>query len=264
MYPLVRVLKDQDNRRHGLPVRDIRNFSPGHKMDLDKRPVYTVFWKDGRDSENTCDYSAQILMLGVSFVWPLVLFAVEKTSRDANSVVFHNRASDLLSNLHLNQSQQSPLHRPWHVKKGNGLLLSISPGDTLTSSNYSQQVEGWLYKLLELWVLLQLQLQRRIILTPTQAKRVMAHTKPSLVLKETAQSIWTTPWLARRSMSGQLPPNKRGSGEQPKPALTSEKINVVESILGSCSAVVRASDADFSRLPDTAAIIAGVHQLPAP
>ncbi|CAN8002164.1 unnamed protein product, partial [Ixodes hexagonus] len=76
-----------------------------------------------------------------------------------------------------------------------------------------------------------LQLQKGIILTQTQAKRVMAHTKPSPVLKETAQSIWATPGLAVRSVSGQLPPNKRGSGEQPKPALTPEKVNVVVATL---------------------------------
>ncbi|KAG0436603.1 hypothetical protein HPB47_017866, partial [Ixodes persulcatus] len=32
-------------------------------------------------------------------------------------------------------------------------------------------------------------------------------------------------------MSGQLPLNKRASGEQPKPALTPEKVNVVEATL---------------------------------
>ncbi|XP_040069554.1 uncharacterized protein LOC120842484 isoform X2 [Ixodes scapularis] len=74
-------------------------------------------------------------------------------------------------------------------------------------------------------------LQKGIVLTSTQAKRVMAHTKPSLVVKETAQSIWTTPGLAVRSMSGQLPASKRASGELPKPALTPEKVNVVEATL---------------------------------
>ncbi|KAG0444668.1 hypothetical protein HPB47_013526, partial [Ixodes persulcatus] len=69
----------------------------------------------------------------------------------------------------------------------------------------------------------------------------MAHTKPSLVVKETAQSIWTTPGLAVRSMSGQLPPNKRASGEQPKPALTPEKVNVVE---GMCRLLLLKARAD--------------------
>ncbi|KAM7309998.1 uncharacterized protein ISCGN_006964 [Ixodes scapularis] len=73
-----------------------------------------------------------------------------------------------------------------------------------------------------------LHLQKGIVLTPTQAKRVMAHTKPSLVVKETAKSILTTPGLGVRSMSDQLPPNKRASGEQPRPALTPEKVDVVE------------------------------------
>ncbi|KAG0439008.1 hypothetical protein HPB47_016786, partial [Ixodes persulcatus] len=66
MYALVRFLKDQDNRRHVLPVRKIRNFAPQHKMDFDNKAVYTVYWEDDVNSENTGDYSAQILMLGVS------------------------------------------------------------------------------------------------------------------------------------------------------------------------------------------------------
>ncbi|KAG0414050.1 hypothetical protein HPB47_008790 [Ixodes persulcatus] len=66
MYALARFLKDQDNRRHVLPVRKIRNFAPQHKMDFDNKAVYTVFWEDDVNSENTGDYSAQILMLGVS------------------------------------------------------------------------------------------------------------------------------------------------------------------------------------------------------
>ncbi|KAM7298094.1 hypothetical protein ISCGN_018721 [Ixodes scapularis] len=64
--------------------------------------------------------------------------------------------------------------------------------------------------------------------------RVRVLLMPSVLVQETAQSIWTTPGLAVRSMSGQLPSKKRGLGEQPKPALTPEKVNDVEDPPRSC------------------------------
>ncbi|KAG0433071.1 hypothetical protein HPB47_020260, partial [Ixodes persulcatus] len=154
----------------------------------DPQAVCTVFWKDDVDSENTGDYSAQILMLGVS----------EEAVREC----------------------------PKRVPVPKVTVDESSEDETSTQKRNVQHMEGWLHKHLKLWVLLQLHLQKGIILTPTQAKRVMAHTKPSLVVKETAQSIWTTPGLAVRSMSGKLPVNKRALGEQPKPALTPEKMKL--------------------------------------
>ncbi|XP_029843414.3 uncharacterized protein LOC115326650 [Ixodes scapularis] len=72
-----------------------------------------------------------------------------------------------------------------------------------------------------------LHLQKGITLTAVQAARVMKLKKPTLVVKETAQCIWTQAGLAARSVSGVLAPKKKNSGEEPKPALTPEKIGVV-------------------------------------
>ncbi|XP_070392709.1 BEN domain-containing protein 5-like isoform X1 [Dermacentor albipictus] len=80
-------------------------------------------------------------------------------------------------------------------------------------------------------------LQRGICLTSIQAKRILNHKKPTLVVKETAQAIWSQKVLAARSVKGGVAPRKKNLGELPKPALTPEKVNIVEATLSHWSRV---------------------------
>ncbi|KAG0443725.1 hypothetical protein HPB47_014601 [Ixodes persulcatus] len=52
-----------------------------------------------------------------------------------------------------------------------------------------------------------------------------------MVVKETAQCIWSQAGLAARSVKGVLAPKKRGSGELPKLALIPEKVDIVKATL---------------------------------
>lgn len=54
-----------------------------------------------------------------------------------------------------------------------------------------------------------------------------------MVVKETAQCIWSQAGLAARSVKGVLAPKKRNSGELPKPALTPEKVDIVKGEIAS-------------------------------
>lgn len=76
-----------------------------------------------------------------------------------------------------------------------------------------------------------LHLQKGFVATPTMAKKLMGNAKPSLVVKDAAQTIWGNPELATRSVTGVLAPKKRGTGELPKPPLTPQKIDVVRATL---------------------------------
>ncbi|KAK8773810.1 hypothetical protein V5799_011655 [Amblyomma americanum] len=70
-----------------------------------------------------------------------------------------------------------------------------------------------------------------IVLTKVQANRIMSHKTSSLVVKETAQAIWTQSGLAMRSVKGGVAPRKRGTAETAKPRLTPEKVEVVAATL---------------------------------
>ncbi|XP_049516381.1 BEN domain-containing protein 5-like [Dermacentor silvarum] len=88
-------------------------------------------------------------------------------------------------------------------------------------------------------------LQRGICLTSIQAKRIFSHKKPTLVVKETAQAIWSQKGLASRSVKGGIAPRKKSLGEPAKPALTPEKVNIVEATL---SHWARVNDLDSSAI----------------
>lgn len=74
-------------------------------------------------------------------------------------------------------------------------------------------------------------LKSGVQITDTQAKKIFGNRKPTLVVKGTAHAIWGINVLAGRSVSGELPPTKRGSGEAPKPPLTPDKIGIIEDTL---------------------------------
>ncbi|XP_077520546.1 BEN domain-containing protein 5-like isoform X3 [Amblyomma americanum] len=76
-----------------------------------------------------------------------------------------------------------------------------------------------------------LHLRNGIVLTKVQASRIISHKKSSLVVKETAQAIWTQSGLAMRSVKGGVAPRKRGTAETAKPRLTPEKVEVVAATL---------------------------------
>jgi len=72
-YAYVRYL--DDNEREIVPINRIKHFKPNHLDDFIKSGAYMVKWKsteEGRgqfededhDDEDTCNYKAQILMLG--------------------------------------------------------------------------------------------------------------------------------------------------------------------------------------------------------
>ncbi|CAN8007274.1 unnamed protein product, partial [Ixodes pacificus] len=72
-----------------------------------------------------------------------------------------------------------------------------------------------------------LHLKKGIIINKVQARKIMMNKKATVVAKDTAQALWTQAGLAERSVKGVLAPNKKKSGEAPKPALTPEKVEVV-------------------------------------
>ncbi|KAH6925219.1 hypothetical protein HPB50_002004 [Hyalomma asiaticum] len=80
---------------------------------------------------------------------------------------------------------------------------------------------------LKLVVLQKLHLQNGIYLTKVQGIRITTHKKSTLVVKETAQAIWTLSGLAVWSLKGGLAPRKKGTAEVAKLRLTPEKVQVV-------------------------------------
>ncbi|KAH6919895.1 hypothetical protein HPB50_029117 [Hyalomma asiaticum] len=70
-------------------------------------------------------------------------------------------------------------------------------------------------------------LTKGIIITASQAAKILSNKKPTLVCKDTAQAIWGTDGLAERSVCGVAAPKARAAGELPKQALTPRKVDVV-------------------------------------
>ncbi|KAL1426888.1 hypothetical protein MTO96_000424 [Rhipicephalus appendiculatus] len=82
MFAVVRFLNDFDEKRHVIPVADIKDFKPANDSDFDKRATYSAFWRDPVDDEDTGFYNAQILMLAAMVKhWAL------KTGEDVNETV---------------------------------------------------------------------------------------------------------------------------------------------------------------------------------
>ncbi|XP_077513723.1 uncharacterized protein LOC144124739 isoform X6 [Amblyomma americanum] len=66
MFAVVRFVHDIDKKLHVIPAKDIANFNPGNNTDFNTRSVYTAFWRDPLDGQDSGHYSAQVLMLGES------------------------------------------------------------------------------------------------------------------------------------------------------------------------------------------------------
>ncbi|KAH6920658.1 hypothetical protein HPB50_028354 [Hyalomma asiaticum] len=60
-----------------------------------------------------------------------------------------------------------------------------------------------------------------------QAAKILGNEKGKLVCKDTAQALWSSSVLAKRSVRGNVAPKKRALGELPKQQLTPEKVDVV-------------------------------------
>ncbi|KAL1436398.1 hypothetical protein MTO96_049758 [Rhipicephalus appendiculatus] len=82
MFAVVRFLNDIDEKRHVIPVADIKDFKPANDSDFDKRATYSAFWRDPVDDEDTGFYNAQILMLAA-----MVKHSGLKTGEDVNKTV---------------------------------------------------------------------------------------------------------------------------------------------------------------------------------
>uniref|UniRef100_A0A224Z1H1 Uncharacterized protein n=1 Tax=Rhipicephalus zambeziensis TaxID=60191 RepID=A0A224Z1H1_9ACAR len=82
MFAVVRFLNDIVEKRHVIPVADIKDFKPANDSDFDKRATYSAFWRDPVDDEDTGFYNAQILMLAA-----MVKHSGLKTGEDVNKTV---------------------------------------------------------------------------------------------------------------------------------------------------------------------------------
>ncbi|KAL1477681.1 hypothetical protein MTO96_035561, partial [Rhipicephalus appendiculatus] len=67
MFALVKFLKEFDsNRLYVVDSYSILDFHPRNTDDFDNRRVYSVFWVDEDNNENTRAYEAQVLLLAES------------------------------------------------------------------------------------------------------------------------------------------------------------------------------------------------------
>ncbi|XP_049519136.1 uncharacterized protein LOC125943712 [Dermacentor silvarum] len=67
MFALVKFLEEFDNNRlYVVSVNSILDFRLQHTEDFDNRTIYSVFWVDEANNENTRAYEAQVLLLAES------------------------------------------------------------------------------------------------------------------------------------------------------------------------------------------------------
>ncbi|KAH7983527.1 hypothetical protein HPB52_012414 [Rhipicephalus sanguineus] len=94
MFAVVRFLDDFDEKRHVIPVTDIKDFRPANGSDFNKRATYTAFLRDPVDDEDTEFYNAQILMLaGTS--------QEQKRNREsAKEALYHKILANTLDDAH--------------------------------------------------------------------------------------------------------------------------------------------------------------------
>ncbi|KAL1467100.1 hypothetical protein MTO96_042385, partial [Rhipicephalus appendiculatus] len=244
MYALVRFLDDQDNRRHVISIKDILDLEPKDKSDFDNKAVYTVFWRDDIDV-NPGNYSAQILMLGDTEEEvrdrtkrvPVPKVTVEESEEEEPTASAEEETEFDADNSEEKNWQpaggkvgSSTVQKP--ARDENAGLLPEQGSTTGASAELevgSAAGEISSKKHAQFTYLLDgsLHLQNGVILSKLQASRIMAHKKPTLVVKETAQAIWGQSGLAIRSVKGGLAPRNRGTAEVAKPRLTPEKVEIV-------------------------------------
>ncbi|XP_037511879.1 BEN domain-containing protein 5-like isoform X2 [Rhipicephalus sanguineus] len=70
-------------------------------------------------------------------------------------------------------------------------------------------------------------LAKGVIITASQAAKILNNKKATLVCKDTAQAIWGTEVLSERSVCGVAAPKAKAAGQLPKQPLTPAKVDVV-------------------------------------
>uniref|UniRef100_A0A147BAF1 BEN domain-containing protein n=1 Tax=Ixodes ricinus TaxID=34613 RepID=A0A147BAF1_IXORI len=63
MFALIRFLNQFDNRPYIISTSNILDFKPSNEEDYDKNCIYSVYWEDKENPENTGTYSSQILLM---------------------------------------------------------------------------------------------------------------------------------------------------------------------------------------------------------
>ncbi|KAH7946614.1 hypothetical protein HPB52_001858 [Rhipicephalus sanguineus] len=177
MFALVKFLKEFDsNRLYVVDSDSILDLHPRSTEDFDNRRVYSVFWVDEENSENTRAYEAQVLLLAES----REELEKKKTSK---RVPIPKIQMDTNSDDDKPPSKKQD-HKEFHLAKG-------------------------------------------VIITASQAAKVLNNKKATLVCKDTAQAIWGTELLSERSVCGVAAPKARATGQLPKQPLTPTKVDVV-------------------------------------
>lgn len=68
MFALVKFVEEFDsNRLYVVDSHSILDFHPRNTNDFDNRSVYSVFWVDEENHDNTRAYKAQVLLLAGEF-----------------------------------------------------------------------------------------------------------------------------------------------------------------------------------------------------
>ncbi|XP_049272478.1 BEN domain-containing protein 5 [Rhipicephalus sanguineus] len=298
MFALVKFLKEFDsNRLYVVDSDSILDLHPRSTEDFDNRRVYSVFWVDEENSENTRAYEAQVLLLAesreelekkkTSKRVPIPKIQMDTNSDDdkpPSKKQDHKEASQKRKNAqaraksdayskmlakHIADTQKkakvdshnqpsrrspmrdysliienyfiaekstfarkaavSPVAAPVSsvartaVKTGteddplmdNGLEVDKPPCITVPERDFVHLPDGSFH------------LAKGVIITASQAAKVLNNKKATLVCKDTAQAIWGTELLSERSVCGVAAPKARATGQLPKQPLTPTKVDVV-------------------------------------
>ncbi|KAH6942674.1 hypothetical protein HPB50_009225 [Hyalomma asiaticum] len=88
-----------------------------------------------------------------------------------------------------------------------------------------------------------------------QAAKILGNKKGKLVCKDTAQALWSSSVLAKRSVKGNVAPKKRALGELPKQQLTPEKVDVVAAIVRT-NVELMDSDSEYEEFDGVVTVLA--------
>lgn len=120
MFALVRFLNEFDEKLYVVAASCIVDFHPTNETDYDKKAIYTTYWEDEENPDNTDTYSSQILLLASKYYWP---FSAQETLTFDDLTIgyylgIHIYEHDLLSN------RISALHVGFHISPNLVGLLS--------------------------------------------------------------------------------------------------------------------------------------------
>ncbi|CAN7988347.1 unnamed protein product [Ixodes pacificus] len=128
MFALVRFLKEFDQKGYVVPVRCIKDFHPVNENHFDKNGVYTTFWEDNENSENTGSYPSQVLLLANSEE-----LQAKRASRRVRKAVIH--PSDLETGE--GSEHQAPASQKQTSKQVTHLYLKVHQLATKSSAYQS-------------------------------------------------------------------------------------------------------------------------------